>query len=118
MRPGSDQKQDHEYVRGGLGGRPPARCAFLAFEPLAAWRQAWVRPQRRRPEFAGVVRALCDEVYLEAAVVRIVCEHLNTHTAAAFYERYPAAAARRLARPSSEGRSESSSSIRRCMSRG
>ena len=91
MRPGSDQKQDHEYVRGGLC------CAFLAFEPLQAWRKAWVRPQRRRLEFAEVVRELCDEVYPEADVVRIVCDNLNTHTAAAFYERYPAAEARRLA---------------------
>ena len=91
MRPGSDQKQDHEYVRGGLC------CAFLAFEPLQAWRRAWVRPQRRRLEFAEVVRELCDEVYPEAEVVRIVCDNLNTHTPAAFYERYPAAEARRLA---------------------
>lgn len=91
MRPGAEARQDHEYVRGGLC------CTFLAFEPLAAWRRAWVRPQRRRLEFAEVVRALCDEVYPEADVVRIVCDNLNTHTAAAFYERYPAAEARRLA---------------------
>ena len=91
MRPGSDTRQDHEYVRGGLC------CAFLAFEPLQAWRQAWVRPQRRRLEFAEVVRELCDEVYPEATTVRIVCDNLNTHTAAAFYERYPAAEARRMA---------------------
>ncbi len=91
MRPGSDAKQDHEYTRGGLC------CAFLAFEPLAAWRKAWLRPQRRRLEFAEVVRELCDEVYPEASIVRIVCDNLNTHTAAAFYERYSAAEARRLA---------------------
>lgn len=91
MRPGSDAKQDHEYTRGGLC------CAFLAFEPLAGWRRAWVRPQRRRLEFAEVVRELCDEVYPDARAVRIVCDNLNTHSAAAFYERYPPAEARRLA---------------------
>jgi hypothetical protein len=91
MRPGSDQKQDHEYTRGGLC------CAFLAFEPLAAWRKVWVRAQRRRLEFAEVVRELCDEVYPEASVIRVVCDNLNTHTTAAFYERYPAAEARRMA---------------------
>lgn len=91
MRPGSDQRQDHEYVRGGLC------CAFLAFEPLRAWRRAWVRPRRRRLEFAEVVRELCDEVYPDADVVRIVCDNLNTHTAAAFYERYPPDKAKRLA---------------------
>jgi len=91
MRPGADQRQDHEYVRGGLC------CTFLAFEPLRAWRRAWVRPQRRRLEFAEIVRTLCEQVYPEADVVRIVCDNLNTHTAAAFYERYPAEQARRLA---------------------
>ncbi|QDT14150.1 IS630 family transposase [Alienimonas californiensis] len=91
MRPGADARQDCEYVRGGLC------CAFLAFEPLRAWRRAWVRPQRRRLEFAEIVRELCDEVYPDAEVVRIVCDNLNTHTASAFYERYPAAEARRLA---------------------
>ena len=91
MRPGSDARQDHEYTRGGLC------CAFLAFEPLRAWRRVWVRPQRRRLEFAEVVRALCDEVYPDADVVRVVCDNLNTHTAAAFYERYPPEEAKRLA---------------------
>ncbi len=71
MRPGADARQDHEYVRGGLC------CAFLAFEPLQAWRRVWIRPQRRRLEFAEIVRALCDEVYPEAAVIRIVCDNLN-----------------------------------------
>ena len=84
-------KQDHEYTRGGLC------CAFLAFEPLAGWRRAWVRPQRRRLEFAEVVRELCDEVYPDASVVRVVCDTPNTHSAAAFYERYPPEEARRLA---------------------
>lgn len=96
MRPGADARQDHEYVRGGLC------CVFLAFEPLrpaeagGAWRRAWVRPQRRRLEFAEVVRELCDEVYPAAEVVRVVCDQLNTHSAAAFYERYPPEEARRL----------------------
>ena len=46
---------------------------------------------------------MCDEVYPDAAQVRIVCDNRagvrppNTHTPAAFYERYPAAEARRLA---------------------
>ena len=91
MRPGADMRQDHEYVRGGLC------CAFLAFEPLRAWRRAWVRPQRRRREFAEVVRELCEEVYPDAERIRPVCDNLNTHTPAAFYERYSPEEARRLA---------------------
>ena len=91
MRPGSDARQDHEYVRGGLV------CATLAFEPLRAWRRVWVRPQRRRIEFAQIVRVLCDEVYPDADVVRVVCDQLNTHGPAAFYEAFTPAEARRLA---------------------
>ncbi len=91
MRPGTDARQDHEYTRGGLC------CAMLAFEPLTARRQVWVLPRRRRVEFAAVVRQLCDEVYAEAETVRLVCDQLNTHGAAAFYEAFEPAEARRLA---------------------
>lgn len=91
MRPGADLRQDHEYTRGGLC------CLMMAFEPLRAWRRVWVRPQRRRWEFAEVVRALADEVYPEARRIRLVCDQLNTHTAAAFYERFAPEEARRLA---------------------
>ena len=91
MRPGADARQDHEYVRGGTC------CAMLAFEPLTARRRIWVLPRRRRVEFAEVVRQLCDEVYPEAERVRLVCDQLNTHGTAAFYEAFAPAEARRLA---------------------
>ncbi len=91
MQPGRPLRQDAEYVRGGMC------CLFLAFEPLRAWRQAWVRPQRRHLEFAEVVAHLADEVYPHAAHIRLVCDQLSTHSAAAFYARYPPEQARRLA---------------------
>ena len=91
VRPGTVLRQDHEYVRGGTC------CALAAFEPLRAWRHVWVRPQRRRVDFAAVVRELCDEVYRGADTVRLVCDQLNTHGAAAFYEAFAPGEARRLA---------------------
>lgn len=91
MRPGMELRQDHEYTRGGLC------CLLMAFEPLRGWRRVWVRPKRRRLEFAEVLRALADEVYPDAECIRIVCDQLNTHTPAAFYERYAPEEARRLA---------------------
>lgn len=90
LRPGTEARQDHEYTRGGLC------CAMLAFEPLRARRQIWVLPRRRRVEFAAVVREICDEMYPEAESVRLVCDRLNTHGAAAFYEAFEPAEARRL----------------------
>ena len=44
-----------------------------------------------------MVRQLCDEVYPEVETVRLVCDQLNTHSAASFYEAFPPAEARRLA---------------------
>ena len=87
VRPGSEAKRDHEYVREG------SCCVLMAFEPLrptgdgptgegTGWRRAWVRPQRRRVDFAACVGELCDEVYPEAEQVRLVCDNLNTHSAA------------------------------------
>jgi hypothetical protein len=90
-RPGSERKQDHEYERGGTC------CALMAFEPLRAWRRVWALPQRRRVDFAACVRELCDEVYPEAEVIRLVCDNLNTHSAASFYKAFCPEEARRLA---------------------
>lgn len=96
-RPGSDAKRDHEYVREG------SCCVLMAFEPLrptetgTGWRRAWALPQRRRVDFAACVRELCDEVYPEAKTIRLVCDNLNTHTAASFYEAFSPAEAKRLA---------------------
>lgn len=97
MRPGADAKRDHEYVREG------SCCVLMAFEPLrpteagTGCRQAWTLPQRRRVDFAECVRQLCDEVYPDAERVRLVCDNLNTHTAASFYEAFAPAEAKRLA---------------------
>lgn len=96
-RPGSDAKRDHEYVREG------SCCALMAFEPLrptnggTGWRHAWVLRRRRRIDFAECVRKLCDEHYPEAETVRLVCDNLNTHGAASFYEAFEPAEAKRLA---------------------
>lgn len=91
MKPGQDLRYDHEYIRNG------SCCVLMAFEPLKAWRHAWVRPQRRRLEFAEVVRELLDQVYPDVNKIRLVCDNLNTHNAASFYERYPPAQARAMA---------------------
>lgn len=72
-------------------------CAACCWPSSRYGRQAWVRPQRRRLEFAEVVRHLAEEVYPQAERIRLVCDQLNTHSAAAFYARYPPQQARRLA---------------------
>jgi len=92
MRPGAVLREDHEYLRAGTC------CLLMVFEPRRAWRRIWVLAQRRRLEVAEIMHALVHEVYPEAEKIRLVCDNLNTHTAGAFYERYPAEEARKLAR--------------------
>ena len=97
VRPGADARQDHEYARGGTC------CVLAAFEPLRAWRRVWTLPRWRRVEFAAVVHELCGERYPEAEAIhlvcniRLVCDNLNTHSAASFYEAFEPAEAERLA---------------------
>jgi len=90
ITPGRPQRDDFEYTRCG------ACTLFLAFQPLAGWRRVWCEPRRRKQEFAHVVRALVDECFPDAERIRLVCDNLNTHTPAAFYDTFPADDARRL----------------------
>jgi hypothetical protein len=84
---------DHEYERGGTAN------AHVAFEPLTGWRRVEVTERRRKQEeFAEAMRRLAEEDYPQAEKVRVVLDNLSTHTAAAFYESFPAEQARRLAR--------------------
>ena len=48
-------------------------------------------------DVAECVRQLCDEVYRDAERVQLVCDNLNTHSAASFYEAFAPAEAKRLA---------------------
>jgi hypothetical protein len=83
---------DHEYERGGTAN------VWVAFEPLTGRRRVEVTERRRKREFAEAVRRLAEEDYPRAEKVRLVLDNLSTHTAAAFYETFPAEQARRLAR--------------------
>ena len=56
----------------------------MAFEPLAGRREIEVTERRRGKEFAEMVGRLAQEAYPEAGKIRLVCDDLSTHTAAAF----------------------------------
>jgi hypothetical protein len=90
MLPGQPHRYDHVYVRNGVAS------LFMAFEPLAGWRAVTITAQRRRQEFAHVVRGLLDGRYKEAEKVVLVLDQLNTHSAPSFYEAFPPAEAKRL----------------------
>jgi hypothetical protein len=90
---GRPERRDHEYERRGMAH------VLMAFEPLAGQREVEVTERRRGKEFAEMVGRLAEETYHpHAERVRLVWDNLSTHTAAAFYETFPAERARRLSR--------------------
>lgn len=92
VRPGSPAKQDYEYERGGMAN------LFLAFEPLAGQRHVEVTARKTSIDFAHFLKRLADDHYASATTIVLVCDNLNTHTPACFYEAFEPAEARRLAK--------------------
>jgi hypothetical protein len=91
-KPGQVERYDYEYQRNGV------RNLFVFFEPLASWRQMQVTERRTSQDFAEAMKWLVDEAYPDAKRVRVVLDNLSTHKAAALYETFPAAEARRIAK--------------------
>jgi hypothetical protein len=90
MRPGTPLRYDYQYFHVGNAS------LFMCFEPLRAWRQVWVYPQRTKREWALTIRALVAQ-FPDATRIRLVLDNLNTHTLASLYEHFPPDEARALA---------------------
>jgi hypothetical protein len=91
-KPGKPKRVDSEYERRGTAH------VLLAFEPLKGRREMRVTERRRKKEFAQFARHLAEEIYSDADTIRLVCDNLNTHSPAAFYESFPAEQARRMSK--------------------
>jgi transposase len=92
VEPGQPARHDYEYEREGVCN------VFVAYEPLAGTRFAQVRQHRTKRDWAEFMREILDEHYPTADTVVLVMDNLNTHSPASFYEVFPPAEARRLAR--------------------
>ncbi len=90
-RPGEPARYDGEYVRNGVAN------LFLAFEPLAGWRQVRVTDRRCRKDWATFVKELADGRYNDATTFVLVMYQLNTHSRASLYEAFTPEEAKRLA---------------------
>src|SRR3954471_20306090 len=90
--PGSPAKQDYEYTRHGTAN------LFVIVEPLAGRRHVTVTDRRTIPDFAAQIKYLCDAMYPEAEVIRVVLDNLNTHALGSLFATYPPGEAWRLAR--------------------
>jgi len=92
VRPGQGERFDYEYRRNGTCN------LFLMVQPLAGWRHVETTERRTSQDFAHQVKALVDEHFPQAEVIRVVLDNLNTHTPAALYETFAPEEARRLTR--------------------
>lgn len=90
-KPGSVKKVDSEYRRNGTAS------VFMMNAPLEGKRYVRVRKQRKREDFAEVVRELCDKIYPEAEKIILVLDNLNTHNIASLYKAFKPEEAKRLA---------------------
>jgi hypothetical protein len=90
MRPGRPRREDYEYRRNGTAN------LFMIFEPLRGWRHVEVTERKTNRDFAMIIRRLVDEWYPEAERIVLVMDNLSTHAAAALYETFAPAEARRL----------------------
>jgi hypothetical protein len=90
-RPGEAARYDGEYVRHGTAD------LFIAFEPLAGWRQVRTTDRRCRRHWAGFVKESADGRYAGATRIVLVTDQLDTHTPASLHETFPPEEARRLA---------------------
>ena len=90
VRPGRPRREDPEYRRNGTAN------LFMVFEPLRGRRHVEVTERKTNRDFALVIRRLVDEWYPDAERIVLVMDNLSTHAAAALYETFEPAEARRL----------------------
>jgi transposase len=91
-KPGRVTRYDYEYVRNGTAN------VFMFVDAHRPWRHAKVTDRRTRLDFAECMRDLVDVHYPKAERIRVVMDNLSTHTAAALYESFEPAEARRILR--------------------
>lgn len=89
-KPGSVEKYDYEYSRGGVAN------IFIAFEPLANVRDIKVTERRTKKDWATYMQELSDVNYKEAERIMLVMDNLNTHKPSALYEVFEPVKAKRI----------------------
>lgn len=92
VMPGMPARIDYEYVRNGTAN------LFVHYDIHATWRHVAVTAQRTSLDFAYQMKALVEQHYPQAECVRVVLDNLSTHTAAALYDTFDPAEARRILR--------------------
>ena len=92
VAPGTPARVDYEYQRNGTAN------LFVVLDVHRGWRHVDVTEQRASRQFAHQMKSLVDEHYSDAERIRVVMDNLSTHSAAALYDTFEPAEARRLLR--------------------
>jgi transposase len=90
--PGQPERYDYEYRRNGTLN------LFVFLDAHRPWRHVKVTDQRTAKDFAECMRELVDVHFPEADCIRVVLDNLSSHSAAALYQAFPPAEARRVIR--------------------
>jgi transposase len=91
-QPGQLERFDCEYRREGTSN------LFVFLDAHRPWRHVKVTERRTSQDFAHCMRELSDVHYPHAERIRVVLDNLSTHSAAALYETFAPAEARRVLR--------------------
>jgi hypothetical protein len=89
--PGKPLRYATEYKRHGTAN------IFIAFEPLTGQRQTKGTAQRTKVDWAHFIKELVDQHSPHVEKIRLVMDHLNTHTTASLYEAFDPPEAKRIA---------------------
>lgn len=90
IMPGFERRVDYEYSRSGVCN------VFMINEPLAGKRFTKVTNRRTKRDWAILVRYICDKLYPKAETIALVMDNLASHSAAALYETFEPAEAKRI----------------------
>jgi len=91
-QPGQLERFDCEYRREGTSN------LFVFLDAHRSWRHVKVTERRTAQDFAHCMREPSDVHYPHAERIRVVLDNLSTHSAAALYETFSPAEARRVLR--------------------
>jgi hypothetical protein len=86
---GHAKRYDYEYRRNGTANH------FMFCQPLGNWRRVSVREHKTAIDWAEEMAKLLDEDFPKAEKVVLICDNLNTHGIASFYEAFPPKQARK-----------------------
>jgi hypothetical protein len=90
VAPGKPARFDSEYERNGTAS------LFLFTEPLKGKTRVEAHQQRTMNDWAHQIQRLVELDYPLAEKIILVCDNLNTHKPAAFYQTFPPETARRI----------------------